>query len=212
MQPIRPKRGSTGVTSAKIDTMSQPDEDLVGALVTDLDAGFIALFHALRHVVFSTALRVTGRWADAEDLTAEAFLRAYRALSGYPPDRIQALQPRAWLLTIALNLWRNSQRDASRQPATESAELLLDPPDPPDPRSDVEQAVGEHETDRELADLLAVLPPEQRAAVVLRHVVDLPVAEVAAILGRPEGTVKAQISRGLRRLRELYPTTQEVRR
>jgi RNA polymerase sigma factor (sigma-70 family) len=200
------------VTSAKIDTMSQPDEDLVGALVTDLDAGFIALFHALRHVVFSTALRVTGRWADAEDLTAEAFLRAYRALSGYPPDRIQALQPRAWLLTIALNLWRNSQRDASRRPATESAEHLLDPPDPPDPRSDVEQAVGEHETDRELADLLAVLPPEQRAAVVLRHVVDLPVAEVAAILGRPEGTVKAQISRGLRRLRELYPTAQEVRR
>jgi RNA polymerase sigma-70 factor (ECF subfamily) len=197
------------VTSAKIKPMSQPDEHLVGALVTDLDAGFIALFHAQRHVVFSTALRVTGRWADAEDLTAEAFLRAYRALSGYSPDRIQELKPRAWLLTIAMNLWRNSQRDAARRPATASAEDLTDPPDPPDPRSDVERTVGEHETDRELADLLTVLPHEQRAAVVLRHVVDLPVAEVAEILGRPEGTVKAQISRGLRRLRELYPAAAE---
>ena len=206
MQPIRPDRCSTGVTSAKIDTMSQPDEHLVGALVTDLDTGFVALFHALRHTVFSTALRVTGRWADAEDLTAEAFLRAYRALSGYPPDRIEELKPRSWLLTIVLNLWRNSLRDAARRPATESPEYLSDPPDPPDPGSNVEQAVGERETVRELAHLLTLLPNEQRAAVVLRHVVGLPVHEVAEILGRPDGTVKAQISRGLRRLRDLYST------
>lgn len=182
--------------------MSQPDENLVGALVTDLDTGFVALFNALRHVVFSTALRVSGRWADAEDLTAEAFLRAYRALSDYPPDRILELKPRAWLLTIVLNTWRNNQREKSRRPA----DYLADPPDPPDPDSDVERTVGKRETGRELADLLNALPDEQRVAVVLRHVVDLPVAEVAEVLGRPTGTVKAQISRGLRRLRELYPT------
>lgn len=202
MQPIPPLRCSTGVTSAKIDTMTPPDEDLVGALVTDLDSGFVALFHALRHVVFSTALRVSGRWADAEDLTAEAFLRAYRALSDYPPDRILELKPRPWLLTIVLNTWRNNLREKSRRPA----DYLPDPPDPPDPGSDVERTVGQRETGRELADLLNTLPDEQRVAVVLRHVVDLPVAEVAEILGRPTGTVKAQISRGLRRLRELYPT------
>jgi RNA polymerase sigma factor (sigma-70 family) len=206
MQPIRPHRCSTGVTSAKIDTMSEPDEHLVRALATDLDQGFIALFHAHRHVVFSTALRISGRWADAEDLTAEAFLRAYRALAAYPPDRIQVLRPRSWLLTIVLNVWRNSVREKARRPPTESTEQLTDPPDPPDPNADVERAVGQRETDRELADLLTVLPYEQRAAVVLRHVVDLPVAEVAEVLGRPEGTVKAQISRGLRRLRELHPT------
>ena len=202
MQPIRPRRCSTGVTSAKIDIMTAPDEHLVGALVTDLDSGFVALFNALRHVVFSTALRVSGRWADAEDLTAEAFLRAYRALSDYPPDRIRELKPRAWLLTIVLNTWRNNVREKSRRPA----DYLPDPPDPPDPASDVERTVGDRETGRELADLLNTLPDEQRVAVVLRHVVDLPVAEVAEILGRPTGTVKAQISRGLRRLRELYPT------
>ncbi|HEX9337487.1 MAG TPA: RNA polymerase sigma factor [Pseudonocardiaceae bacterium] len=198
------RAGMSAPTELGKSGRSWPDKTLVGALVADLDTGFIALFHALRHTVFSTALRVSGRWDDAEDLTAEAFLRAYRALSGYPPDRIEELKPRAWLLTIMLNLWRNSLRDAARRPATESADYLADPPDPPDPGSDVERAVGERETDRELADLLTVLPDEQRAAVVLRHVVDLPVAEVAEILDRPEGTVKAQISRGLRRLRELY--------
>lgn len=194
------------MTSAKIDTMSEPDEHLVGALATDLDSGFIALFQALRHTVFSTALRVTGRWADAEDLTAEAFLRAYRALSDYPPDRIAELKPRAWLLTIALNQWRNTLRERARRPATDSPDYLTDAPDPPDPDIDVAGEVSARETGRELADLLAALPHEQRVAVVLRHVVDLPVAEVAEILGRPPGTVKAQVSRGLRRLRQLYPT------
>ncbi|HYS38639.1 MAG TPA: RNA polymerase sigma factor [Pseudonocardiaceae bacterium] len=193
------------MNSAKIDTMSQPDEHLVEALTDDLDTGFIALFHAHRAVVFSTALRITGRWADAEDLTAEAFLRAYRALTGYHRDRIQALRPRSWLLTIVINLWRNSQRDAARRPVAVPAEQAPDPPDP----QDVQRTVDERETDRELAELLAVLPADQRAAVVLRHVVDLPVAEVAVVLGRPAGTVKSQISRGLHRLRELYPAAEQ---
>jgi RNA polymerase sigma factor (sigma-70 family) len=192
------------VTSATTDTTTtQPDEHLVGSLVHDLDTGFIALFHAHRDVVFSTALRITGRWADAEDLSAETFLRAYRALSSYRPDQIRALKLKSWLLTIVLNLRRNSQRNATRQPAEVPAEQA---PDPPDPRENIERVVDERETTRELAELLTVLPEQQREAVVLRHVADLPVAEIAAVLGRPEGTVKAQISRGLSRLRELYPT------
>jgi RNA polymerase sigma-70 factor (ECF subfamily) len=190
------------VTSAKIDTTSQLDEHLVGSLVHDLDTGFIALFDAYRHVVFATALRVCGRWADAEDLTAEAFLRAYRALSGYRADRIRGLNPRPWLLTIVLNLWRNGQRDAARRPVPAPAEQA---PDPRDPGPDTERIVEERESDRELAELLTVLPEEQRMAVVLRHVVNLPLPEIATVLGRPEGTVRSQISRGLRRLRELYP-------
>lgn len=202
MQPNPPPRGSPHVTSASIDTTTQPDERLVGALVHDLDAGFIELFRTYRPVVFSTALRTTGRWADAEDLAAEAFLRAYRALCGYQPERILALKPRSWLLTILLNLWRNNLRDAARRP---TAEPLDRGPDPADPRADVERAVHERESNRELAGLLTCLPEDQRIAVVLRHVIALPLAEIAEVLGRPQGTVKSQISRGLQRLRALYP-------
>jgi DNA-directed RNA polymerase specialized sigma24 family protein len=83
-------------------TATGPDR-IAAELAADLDAGFAALFEAHQNVLFSTALRICGRWADAEDLTATAFLRAFRALSGYDRERIAALRTRPWLLTILLN-------------------------------------------------------------------------------------------------------------
>nr|WP_203597312.1 RNA polymerase sigma factor [Actinomadura bangladeshensis] len=175
-----------------------------------MDAGFADLYEAYRGAVFSTALRLCGRWAEAEDLSAEAFLRAYRALAGYGPDRIAGLRPRAWLLMILTNVWRNSVRSAARRPA--AAGPVEDAPDPPDPGEGVEEAAARRETGRELAALLAELPEAQRAAVVLRHVTDLPVAEVAAVLDLPEGTVKSHVSRGLARLRSLRAAREGQRR
>jgi RNA polymerase sigma-70 factor (ECF subfamily) len=52
--------------------------------------------------------------------------------------------------------------------------------------------------------MLTELPANQRIAVVLRHVVGLPIIEVAAAMGCPEGTAKSHVSRGLQRLREIY--------
>ena len=170
------------------------------ALLDDLDGGFAELFSVYRGVVFSTALRLSGRWADAEDLTAETFLRAYRAAAGYERERIVALQPRAWLLTILLNIWRNCARAKSRKPPPD---LREDPVDTVDPRESVEDAATRHETGDELAELLGLLPEEQRVAVVLKHVVDLPVSEIATVLRIPQGTVKSHVSRGLKRLRTL---------
>ncbi|MGH3375660.1 MAG: RNA polymerase sigma factor [Actinoallomurus sp.] len=171
---------------------------VTGRLVEDLDAGFVAMFDGYRDVVFSTALRLCGRWADAEDLTAETFLRAYRALAGYDADRIAELRVRAWLLTILTNLWRNSVRSAVRRP---SPAPLENAPDLADPHEGAELIAERHETGRELAALLGELPEEQRLAVVLRHVADLPIADIATVLGSPQGTVKSHISRGLGRLR-----------
>jgi len=151
--------------------------------------------------VYSTALRMTRNPAEAEDLTAETFLRAYRALRGYESTRVLALCPRSWLLTITLNIWRNSVRDASRRPSLVS---IADFPDRQASDQDVEQAVESAESQRELGRLVAQLPSAQRIAVVLRHVVGLPVAEVAAVLGCPEGTAKSHVSRGLSTLRTLY--------
>lgn len=172
------------MTSANILPLNQSDEHIVRSLVHDLDTGFVQLFEKYRRIVFSTALRIRGGWADAEDLTAEAFLRAYRALCGYRPGQIMALKLRTWLLTITLNVCRNHQRDAGRQPACTPWDEVDEPVDRPDERVDVEQAITDRETGRELAGLLAALPERQRVAVVLRHVVDLPIAEIAEILGR----------------------------
>ena len=176
---------------------------ILTALNEDLDSGFVELFGAYRQLVFSVAVRVSGHWAEAEDLTAEAFLRAYRALRGYPPERILALQPRAWLVTILLNVWRNHARAAARRPVPVD---LASVTDPIDPGADVAAVIDRRDTGQQLARQLAQLPEQQRIAVVLRHVNDLPITEIADVLGCPPGTAKSHISRGLRRLRELSAT------
>ena len=67
-------------------------------------------------VVYSVALRLSDHADDAEDVAAETFLRAYRALRGYDAARIRALRIRPWLLTILRNTARNAARDAGRRP------------------------------------------------------------------------------------------------
>ena len=193
------RSGGRGVYPYVNQTADAPDR-IAAQLAADLDAGFAALFEAHQNMLFSTALRICGRRADAEDLTASAFLRAFRALSGYDRERIADLRTRPWLLTILLNAWRNQVRTAARRPR----EVLdAEPPDLEARGASAEAQAERHETSRELAALLGRLPDRQRVAVVLRYVADLPIAEVASVLGCPPGTAKSHVSRGLRRLREL---------
>jgi RNA polymerase sigma-70 factor, ECF subfamily len=67
-------------------TATGPDR-IAAELAADLDASFAALFEAHQNVLFSTALRICGRWADAEDLTAMAFLSAWRRAAEVPATR-----------------------------------------------------------------------------------------------------------------------------
>ncbi|MQA13540.1 MAG: sigma-70 family RNA polymerase sigma factor [Pseudonocardiaceae bacterium] len=182
-------------------TVDPAAEVVRASLVADLDNGFAKLVRAYQGVVYSVALRITGRPAEAEDLAAESLLRAYRALRGYDTARIEALVPRAWLLAIVVNTGRNAVRDANRRPAPASAEAQEY--DRPAVGASVEDRVEADELGRELGAQLARLPHAQRAAVVLRHVADLPIAEVAEVLGCPEGTAKSHVFRGLHRLRAL---------
>jgi RNA polymerase sigma-70 factor (ECF subfamily) len=184
-------------------------EALRVALVADLDSGFAEVVRSYERIVFSVSLRLTGGAAEAEDLAAEAFLRAYRGLRGYDKERIGTLRLRPWLLTIVRNTARNQARDASRRPAPPPA---VEPVEMPSAGPSVEQQVEQHDAQRQLAALLAQLPDAQRLAVVLRHVVGLPTSEVAEVLGCPGGTAKSHVSRGLQRLRALALTSgREVR-
>ncbi|MBK5306632.1 MAG: sigma-70 family RNA polymerase sigma factor [Frankiaceae bacterium] len=158
----------------------------------DADLLFPRLVRAHTADVWTTALRLTGSHADAEDLVQEVFASAWAALESWPPERVAALRPRAWLVTITLNAWRNGLRSASRRPST--IPLL-------DHDAAVQPADHLDETER-LGQLVARLPEAYRAPVVLRHVVGLTYAEIATALDCPPGTVKAQVSRGLALLRK----------
>jgi RNA polymerase sigma-70 factor (ECF subfamily) len=134
--------------------------------------------------------RLCGDHQEAEDLTQETFIRAYRALGEFDRARFGDLRLSPWLWTIALNLGRNHLRDRSRRPTfVEMADHGDHDPEPPDTAA----------WDRRLSSLSL----DQRRAVVLRHVVGLGIGEIAEATGRPEGTVKADIHRGLGRLRRV---------
>jgi len=186
-------------------TGDQTEEHLRLGLIVDLDSGFAAVVRCYGRVVYSVALRLAAAPADAEDLAAEAFLRAFRALRGYDAARIRELRVRPWLLTILRNTARNAARDAARRPgpppAFEPPELAVAGPSP-------EQQIESELAQREWGRLLRLLPEAQRVAVVLRHVEDLPISEIAQILGCREGTAKSHVSRGLARLRSLLADTE----
>jgi RNA polymerase sigma factor (sigma-70 family) len=190
---------------------TQPE--LPARLARDLDGAFEALVRDHERLVFGLALRVVGNPADAEEVAQDTFARAYDALAGYPPERVAAMALRPWLARIALNLARNRLR--RRPPPTRALEdgdgqpLALAAPAADEP---AEVAERHHERDF-WAELLARLPSGYREAVVLRHVEGLPYAEVAEVLGRPVGTVKTHVHRGVRRLRgELEARKERMRR
>ena len=175
--------------------------ELPDRLARDLDGSFEDLVLVHQRLVFGLALRVVGDRADAEEVAQDTFERAYHALAGYPVERVAAMRLRPWLARIALNLARNRLR--RRPPPARSLEdgdgqpLAVPAPTAAEPA-----AVAERGQERELlAGLLAGLPRAYREAVVLRHVEGLPYAEVAEVLGRPVGTVKTHVHRGVRQLR-----------
>jgi RNA polymerase sigma factor (sigma-70 family) len=177
------------------------DTTLADALARDLDGSFETLVRSHVDRCHAIALRVLGNPHDAEEVTQDALVRAYRALAGYPPERTRELRLRPWLATIVVNLCRNRLRRA--QAATTSLEPLLEAGfEPAASPAESPAALAERSASRErLAALLADLPDRYRVPVVLRHVDDLSYAELAEILGRPQGTLKAQVHRGLAMLR-----------
>ena len=176
-----------------LDTVADVNHELA----RNLDAAFPALVRDMQDGIFSGVRRMVPSAADAEDITQETFIRAYRALAGYEPERIRRLNLRGWIWTIALNLCRNAARTRSRRPRT----VELDR-DAFSPRRGPEAEAIDAAATREWSERLGRLPTAQRNAVILRHVVGLSYAEIAAATGRAEGTTKTDVHRGIAKLQE----------
>ena len=179
------------------------DVALAARLAKDVEAAFPSLVEAHQDRLYTIALRMLGDRRDAEEVAQDALVRAFRAMQAYPAERIGALRLRPWLASIAVNLARNRRRRMDeRQPPSQLDPMLGAGFDlTADRRSSPATTADRRETKEELAAALLTLTPAVRAAVVLRHIDGLSVAETAEALGRPEGTIKAQVFRGLRELR-----------
>lgn len=144
--------------------------------------------------IYALSLALTGNRHDAEEVAQDTFMRAYRALCGYSPERVRELKQRAWLHRIAVNVVRNRVRGVRPR-------LVELNGSEPDRSSGPEEDVIRRSEIDALAARVACLPARYREAVVLRHVQDLSYAEAAEALGQPVGTVKANVHRGLKILR-----------
>src|SRR5437660_5426440 len=92
------------------DAGMERTDSLTNDLAADLDAAFESLVRTFQDRLFSFARRLSRNREDAEEVTQDTFVRAYRALKTYPGDRIRALALQAWLYRITLNVARNRLR------------------------------------------------------------------------------------------------------
>jgi RNA polymerase sigma-70 factor (sigma-E family) len=155
------------------------------------DAGDLEQLLAARGTqLLRTAVLLAGSRHDGEDLmqaALERLVRQGRRISGNPEGYL-----RRTLYNLAADRWRRQETWRRKLPVIGATQRTTEP--------DLAAAVDLRDA---LIRALHQLPPQQRAAVVLRHWEELSEAEAAEVLGCSEGTVKAAASRGLRRLREL---------
>lgn len=146
------------------------------------------LFDDHRAALIAYVYRRSGDAELTQDIVSETFLRAARARSTL---EWRGVPLRGWLMRIATNELRQAARSARH---TGSADELEAPP----PSSSSSSG-----SDAEALRLaLASLPDELQEAITLHHLQDVPVIEVARLLGAPEGTVKSWLWRGRALLRE----------
>ncbi len=194
--------------------------NLTAALATDLDAAFERLVLAHQDRLYTIALRLLGDARDAEEVAQDALVRAYRAMQTYDRQRIRDLQLKPWLATIAINLCRNKvRRKTAPLVALDRPAHADEPWSAPgdrlasqDPTGSPHDTAARRETAATWAGLVATLPDRYRTPVVLRHVDGLSYQELSTVLGRPEGTIKAQVHRGIAMLRDAFERHQDAER
>jgi RNA polymerase sigma factor (sigma-70 family) len=170
------------------------EQDLIQRAKNGDVAAFEALVQTHRQIALRVAFLVAGDQTEAEDVTQEAFVKAYHAMSRFRGDA----PFRPWLLRIVRNEALNQRRRRGRQERL-SLRLTHDPVSggaAPSPETMVMTAVER----RTILEAVNALPDRYRDVVIHRYLLGLSEAETAATLRIPAGTVKSRTARALHRL------------
>jgi len=162
-----------------------------------LNAQFAELYRSHLRDVYSYVYYRLGNHHDAEDVTEQTFLQAYRHFERALAEA-DGRPLRPWLIRIAHNLAANLYRDRSRRRASP----LDDGPALPSPY-DTEQLAQGREELREVLAALQSLPDDRRDALIMRFALGMDNREIARALQRSEGATKVLIHRALRQLQRL---------
>jgi RNA polymerase sigma-70 factor, ECF subfamily len=146
---------------------------------------FLDVFEPLRPELYRYCRSLAHTPWDAEDLVAETLMRAFVTLGTL---FVELPKPRAWLFRVASNLWIDRVRRARFETLSETLpEEAAADPDPREPRDAARELFGR-------------LPPQERAAVLLKEAFDFSIDEIAEILATTSGAVKAALHRGRSKL------------
>ena len=176
---------------AIIRKVKKGDLDAYGAIVQDYQSS-----------VFNVCFRILGNRQEAEDLTQDAFMRAYHQISSF--DLSRPFGP--WMRTLAANLCFNHLKKArlNRVPLEDERDQLRD-----DPRRGPEGALEINQDHQVLYQAIWKLPDIQRMALELRHFQGLTYQEMADALNLPLNTVRSHLYRGRQKLAELLEEENE---
>lgn len=166
----------------------------------DTDA-FRRLVERSRITTYRLAYDLTGNRHDAEDLSQEVYIRAFRGLGGFRGESKWS----SWLHRITVNTYldhRRSKKDTVEyDDETENPDGMVHPspnPAPAGPDARAEAGIIQEHIDRALTSLT----PQERSVFVLRHYQDMPLKEIAAAMDIAEGSVKTYLFRAVRRLQK----------
>ncbi len=198
-------RGSATAAPVPVDAAKAAELDalhrVVYACMNGDSAAWQQLVTSQHRRVYGICYRFTGSPTDAEDLTQDVFLKVYRNLAGFDPEKGAFT---TWLTTLTRNLlvdhFRRTRQDRATDSLDESAREGEDGPTMADRLADVRpnqlHRIAQMELRARIQHALKQLSPELREAVILRDLQDMDYKEIAAVLRVPEGTVKSRISRG----------------
>jgi RNA polymerase sigma-70 factor (ECF subfamily) len=162
-----------------------------------LDAQFSDLYRAHLRDVYSYAYYRVGNHHDAEDLTEQTFLQAYRHFERAVSES-DGRPMRPWLIRIAHNLAANLYRDRARKPQTHIDETTVIAA----PHTTEDLVEGRDELAR-ILEGVQKLPDDRREALIMRFALGMGNREIARALGRSDGATKVLIHRAIRQLEEI---------
>ena len=186
--------------------MASSDADIIQAVLGGDVERYAELVDKHQAMAFRLALSLLGHAEDAQDVSQEAFVNAYRAL----PRFRGGAQFSTWLYRIVVNECKDAHKWRARQPIvaagsmaggdqdTDGAGMFLDVPDP---AAHPDDALSRRELAHQVSGSIRELPMKQRTAFVLHHIEGLTLDEVSAVMRCRVGTVKSHVFRATERLR-----------
>ncbi|MDI9635610.1 RNA polymerase sigma factor [Geitlerinema splendidum] len=162
--------------------------------------------------VFNLAYRLSGNRADAEDLTQEAFYRAFRRYESFEGDR----PFENWIFRIVTRLYLDLKRARRRRVTTVSSDAPIRPDgsddtvtfESADSRPTPDQKFFESELSEEMENGLKQLTPEQQKLVWMADVEGVPYVEIAELMEAPVGTIRSRLHRAHKQLRRVIEQMQ----